>query len=305
MDTAQFELVYGGSAFNNNEMDIRELVPALMSISDLLEEANEVINGNTSKVSVNVAGRFKSGSFGIDLSVHQDIIQDILKIFSSDQMAGAVNILQLLGFLGLSNIYGLIQLIKKLNNKKIQKVIELDNNQIEIQISPIESYKTDSRVIKLYRNSRIRSSLERVITEPLQRDGVEYVKFVDIKNQKEIIISKEDKDLFFTPKLEDEILGENESTAYVQVVAISFKGGNMWRFSRSGVEFFALIQDQEFIKKIDNHEIQFGKDDIMHVRLNAKDYLTERGLRTEYKIIEVIEFRPAARQLPLPMVTEE
>src|SRR5690606_6815674 len=66
---ARFHLVYDGPALVQHQMDVRALAPALLAMSDLVERANELLNGDNAKVSVNVNASFKSGSFGIDLEL--------------------------------------------------------------------------------------------------------------------------------------------------------------------------------------------------------------------------------------------
>jgi hypothetical protein len=133
-DTVSFQVIYDGSALENNEMDVRELAPALVAVADLLEEANLLINGGGSRVDVNVHGSFKSGSFAIDFNIIQSIYQDILRLFTSDGIVSAVNLLALLGVAG-GGARGLIGLLKKLKNRKIQKIEDIDSNRVRIHIT--------------------------------------------------------------------------------------------------------------------------------------------------------------------------
>lgn len=99
MQHQTFRIAYGGPALESNEMDVRELAPALHALGDLLDHANRVVNGETSKVAVNVKGPFRAGSFGIDLTPYQSISANTIDFFSTREVQ-AVGLL--LGYLGLN-----------------------------------------------------------------------------------------------------------------------------------------------------------------------------------------------------------
>jgi len=299
-DTAYFQIVYDGPALENNEMDVRDLAPSLVAIADLLEEANTIVNGGGTKVNVNVHGSFKSGSFGIDFNLIQTSFQDFLHLFGSDNVTAAVNLLALIGFMG-GGVKGLVALLKVLKNRSIQKIDNIENNRVRIQITTEEIVEFDSQVIDLYRSQRIRDALEKIISEPLSRAGINEFRALSPKDNEPVIVRKEEKEYFQTPLLGDELLGESENIAYLQVVNVSFKEDNKWRFSRGEQTFFGSIEDKIFLAGINRHEINFYKDDILKVRLKTKDILTDKGMRSEYIILEVLEHRSTARQLPLPV----
>lgn len=302
-DTAHFQIIYAGNALDNNEMDVRELAPALVAVADLLEEANNIVNGGSSKIAVNVHGSFKSGSFGIDFTVIQDIFQNVMKLFNSEGITAANN---LLGLLGLKDVgKGLIALIKKLKGRKIKSIEKLDDNRVRIHIDTREKIDIEGSVLDLYKSQRVRDALDKVITRPLNRNGIEEFRSLIAGEKDPVIVRKEEKELFEIPLLDDELLGENVTEAYLQVVSLSFKEDNKWRFSRGENVFFASVEDAQFLGGINRNEIRFSKDDILKVRLLAKDLLTGNGIRTEYKVLEVLDHRSAARQLRLPMDEEE
>lgn len=306
-DTAKFEIIYAGPALENNEMDIRELAPALIAVADLLEEANVLINGGGSKINVNVHGSFKSGSFGIDFTVIHNVFQNVISMFNSEGFSAASNLLSLLGLKDIGK--GLIWLLQKLRKDKIKKIENVDDNRVRITITRSvtdkktfeETINVDKKVIDLYKSKRIRDALAKVISEPLSRDSIVEFRTSAEGSNETIILGKEEKEFFETPLLGDEILGETITEAFLQVVLLSFKEDNKWKFSRGELVFFASIEDPEFLAKIDHNEINFSKDDILKVKLKAKDILTGKGIRSEYTVVEVLEHRTAARQLLLPM----
>jgi len=118
---------------------------------------------------------------------------------------------------------------------------------------------------------------------------------------KPVVILKEEKPYFDPPEIGDEVLAQNESVAFLQIVNLAFKKDNKCRFSRGEIMFYADIEDEDFLDRVWRNAERFAKDDLLEVILHTKDILGDKGLRTEYTIKEVVNHRPAARQLPLPI----
>jgi hypothetical protein len=297
-EMANFRICYDGPALESHEMDIKELAPALLAVGVLLEEANHVVNEGKARVSVKVKGSFQSGSFLIDFIVRQDV-HNVIDFFASNPLVvSAVNLSTLLGIISGTG-YGVIKLILWIKGRIIKRLAEKDNDRVILELSDGDSMEVDRVVIELYRNVKIRQSLEDVITKPLSKEGIESFQAED-KRKKGVKILKSEKDLFKAPPAEDELLAEQEKEKRLQIISISFQEGNKWRFTDGNVSFFANVTDEAFTKAVQSNEEYFAKDDILTVLLKEKQWSTLCGLKTEYEIVKVIKHQRGARQLKLP-----
>ena len=62
----KFHVVYDGRALDEHLMDVRDLSPAMLAISDLLTHTNKELNGDKLEIQLKVRANFKAGSFGIE-----------------------------------------------------------------------------------------------------------------------------------------------------------------------------------------------------------------------------------------------
>ena len=164
-----FEIIYDGPALKSNEMDVRDLAPALLAISDVLEESNRIIYGDKTIVHVNVKGTFKTGSFGVDFSVFQGPLDGFTSLFNSDMSNAASNLLEFLGFIVPGGLIGLILWIK---NRKIKKVTKKNENVTTIEVEN-EQKDVHPKIVALFSNVKVRTSIQKIISEPLSREGID------------------------------------------------------------------------------------------------------------------------------------
>ena len=100
-NSIHFSIKYDGPALQSHQMDIRELAPDLIALSNLLEKANKVVFPNSESVKVNIQGNFKGGSFGVDLIAVQSITNQIVSMLSGPEAAAFSNLNTILEALGL------------------------------------------------------------------------------------------------------------------------------------------------------------------------------------------------------------
>lgn len=293
----QFQVVYDGRALQSNEMDVRDLAPALLAISDILDEANKINYGEKTKVQVNVKGTFQSGSFGFDLTVVQGGINGLTSLFNSTEANAASNLLQILGFILPGG--GLLGFLLWLRNRKIKNIENISNTKAIVEVEENgEKYETSPKVIALFSNVKIRTSIQKVITEPLSKDGIDT--FAIKQDGNETSVKKEEKDYFKLSEIPDELLRDEEREVILTVVTISFTEGHKWKFSDGNVEFFATITDEDFVKKVQENKDGFFKDDLFKVKLQEKQWISDTGLKSDYEITKVLEHRSGAKQIKLP-----
>ena len=235
--TAHFRITYDGPALEAHEMDVRELSPALLAVGDLLESANRVLYGTKAQIKVNVRASFKTGSFGIDLTVVHGLLDQLTELFVSKEasaLANAAQIIGALGFAGVAGYKGLVGVLKWLRNRKITNVeirengavLHVDDDQLEIELA----------VLALLRDYNTRRELANVIYKPLQREGIDTFA-VGQDESIEIVVQRAEAAWFVAPEMEDEQIDDTEFETSVQISRIEFSEDNKWRFT-DGVTSF-------------------------------------------------------------------
>lgn len=306
MSTQAFYVAYDGPALESSQMAVRDLAPALLALSDLFDEANRVLNGDKADVRLDVKGSFKSGCFGIDFVVSQGMTDVLMSLIPGlPAAASALIICEKLGFTPRDVAKGLLQVVKWIRGRKIDK-IEVKERKAVIYIDG-DQLETETTIIELLRNARIRQALEAAIASPLENEGIDSFGVVESASKKEgmFIVTRDDAASFKAPQIEEEQLSEREYETSLQLIGLSFQDKNKWRFSDGAAPFFADIADPGFLKRINSHKVVFAKDDIISARILERQRLTKDGIRTERSLVKILGHRSAALQLGLPIVTPE
>src|SRR5690606_17504160 len=125
-----------GPALAHNEMNVNDLAPALLALGDVIEAANDTLNGpKRARVALNVKASFKTGCFGIELDVAQTLLQQVGALFSAAQTVTAQDLLRWLGFAWDNGdkafVYGcgLMWLLKQLKGKPIEHATRLESGK--------------------------------------------------------------------------------------------------------------------------------------------------------------------------------
>lgn len=288
----KFHVVYDGKALDEHLMDVRDLAPAMMAISDLLTHANKEINGDKLEIQLNVKANFKTGCFGIEFVEHLswvNQIKDMLIGPNATALANASGILGLVGFF-CGSTAGVIQLYKFLKGKPPLKIEETVENA-KVYYSETEYLEVDKRTLRLYRSKVIASDIEKML-EPLSKEGIDtfYVAKEMSDEKPQLFIDKKDIEYFKFQDLDDH-LSESTSVTFLQIESISFKEKNKWRFNNGGSTINASILDESFLHKVDSGLLRFGKGDLLKVELKTIQFLAHTKLKTEFEVVKVIEHK--------------
>ncbi len=298
-DMSHFRITYDGPALESSEMDVRELAPALLAVGDLLEASAKALCGDQVRPQVNVRGSFKTGSFGIDFTLATSLLgrmHDMLSGSEGAALANAVTILTALGIAGPKVGKGLFAVLKWLRGRPIQRVrmnertavLHVDGETLEIELS----------VLTLLRDVSVREATTRALM-PLSRDGVTIFSAGTDTDVFETV-TRDEVDWFRVPEQANvPILDEHRKMAF-SIVSLGFKDDNKWRLYDGAATIHAAITDANFLTRVDNNQISFSKGDVLVCSVRVQQWQTADGAKTEYEVTNVLEHRPAARQIQLP-----
>lgn len=299
MSTGRFHIIFDGPALDAHEMNVRDLAPALLAVSDIYDEINRIAFGNRYKVGVNVRASFKTGSFLTELAVHA---ANILELFKDDTVQAACLMMQTFGVPSVPTIVrGILPFMRWVRRRKITAVIELKNGNARVEVAG-DAVEVEKTVIALYQSSKLRKGFEDLIARPLEKEGIETIGFGDADAKAFVSIPREEGPWFVADEPEDEPMGVSTRRAHLQIISPCFQEGNKWRFSDGSVSFYAEIRDKPFLNRVMSGETAFAKGDILEVEMTEAQALTAKGLSTERFIEQVYGHRNPNRQYKLPII---
>jgi hypothetical protein len=231
MSQARFTLIFRGPAVDNGEIDVQDFAPALLAVGDLIQAANEVINGHKATVAVKVRAT-SEGSFEVDLALWQQIVDSIFTYAHVHRhgIAAANNLADLIlkactaaGFAG----GGLLALIRFLKRRKPDKNEERGGDVI-IHVGDTY-FVTNREAVQLAEDIAVRNHARRLVST-LERDGIESIS-ARRPGGEELKITREDVPAFDVPDTEEEELQNEVRRMTLQIISLSFKEDNKWRLT--------------------------------------------------------------------------
>lgn len=287
MSDPRFSISFEGPALDTHQMDVRDLAPALLALADAVKAANSAINADKADVRLDVIGKPKSGSFGLDLTIAQKLLTQFTDLFSSSGVTALANAYTLLGALGLVGGGGLLLLLKKVNGRKTIS-IKPHGNYLRLILEDSETVEVDLFTGKLFQDRQTRIDLVRAL-KPLERVGVDSLR-AGTKDDMRSVCDKADYYNILASVDEEILLNRQELEQIVLIEAAVFKDGNKWRFN-NGQSFHAEILDNEFLQRMEAGEERFGKGDRLRVLLELRQYDVFNKLETRYSVLKVLTGR--------------
>jgi hypothetical protein len=298
---ANFRVTYDGPALELHTIDVRELAPALLALSDLLDAANRALSGDAAQVRVEVRASFKTGSFGIDLVVFQGLKQQFLSFFNSPGVTATLNATALIGLLFGARM-GLVRVLKWIRGRSIKR-IEVSEETATIITADDERLEIERSLLELLRNRETREEMERVLA-PLGKEGIHSVSF-GTDTEIHTTITRQETAWFAVPEEEDAPLLDDVRKMSFSIVSLTFKEDNKWRLFDGNATFHAVIEDTEFLTRVSQNMETFAKNDILVCQVRIKQWQSSKGVKTEYLVEKVLEHKQAGRQLALPLTKTE
>ncbi|MEX0962580.1 MAG: hypothetical protein WDZ52_00870 [Pseudohongiellaceae bacterium] len=296
-----FTVVYDGEGMADHTMDVRDLAPALLSLSELISHSGNLLYGSNVDIKLHVKA-LEAGCFTVDLTVITEFLAQIKDLLVSDGTEAAINLGDLLQLLFSGGVFiGLFKLIKVLKGKNPTKVT-VNENTVTIETADT-TIEVPSKLLPLYQDIGIRQAAMKVV-EPLEKQGIESIEFRSSTGAQYENIVKEDVGYFRLPEISEEVLLNEKRKAAFSIVSLAFREENKWRLHDGNNTIYATIKDADFLARVEANDVSFRKSDVLICMVEDVSTRDENGLKTEHNILEVLEHKPAMTQLPMDIPDE-
>ena len=289
MSRAEFQVIFDGPKMGEGEIDVRELSASLTALNQLLEEADSLLNGDRTTHALKVQGSFKTGSFKINFASAQGIIDRAKSMLTGDEVDAIISAASLVGLV-ITGSASLLGLLKWLGGRKPTKILEADDGQFEVYKDD-KFLKIEKNVLKLYQDFKVRQAFEQAVADPLQEGEIETVAFTGDAGKTFVEASYVEKSALAAMPEESTDLPSYSYETNVSLVRISFKEDNKWTVSDGKNTFNVSVEDESFIRRINENEVSFSKGDILTVTMRIDQSETSTGLKSEHAIEKVMNHR--------------
>jgi hypothetical protein len=291
--TASFRIAYDGTALRDHSMDVRDLAPALLSLGQLLDRTNLILNGDKAAVRLDVRAMDK-GSFEVLLDITQSLYAQAAQFLTGEFVESALNMKDLI----FGGTCGLFALYRFLKGRKPERIENLGGGNVRLTIEG-ESHVFPIKLLRLYEDMAARKAIEDVV-HPLERDGIDL--FLVREGTETLIgVSKEERIWFAShpEEIEDVLLSDREYEGVFSIIAPVFKDDNKWRLSDGNSILNVSIADKDFLERVDARRESFYKGDLLRCRIRTRQWQTEGGLKTEHEVLNVVDHIQSGAQLKL------
>jgi hypothetical protein len=286
MSEAVFRLAYDGYAVSEGEMDVADLAPALLGLAQLLKAAGRVVDGDGAEISVRVKST-QHACFEVWLTVVVDSAKAGWSFLKTPDGQAAATLVQVLGLSGLGLGGGAIALVRKLKGRRPERV-SVSGDTVKLQIDGDE-FEVPDAVARVALDPGVRAALEKVVAEPLEKEGIASVTLGEATSGQTIDKAEGGYFRAVAAATTDEFT--SRYTKAFSIVTLSFKSGQKWRLNDGRANPLVTVSDADFQAKVDAGLESFAKGDILVCEVIERASRTATGFKAEYEIVRVVEHR--------------
>lgn len=311
MNPSSVVIRYDGPALAGHRMDVADLAPALLGLSELCKIANAKFNGDNAAVKVLIGADQEHQCFQFRVDVVQTLWQHAQSLIEQKDIKSAKDILEWLGLVGttLGAPIGLFKLLKKILGKAVteEKFYSKDGRNI-VQLNIVgndNTVITYQETYELMADAAVIGNAKKVL-QPVTREGYDKVEF-EVESGIVERFSKDEAAHIVdheSAPAEEAMFGEPQTiTAFVRVYAPVYdSGADRWRFVYNEAHPYMDISGTT----IGADAVRRGGallDDLYKVKLEIQQVKSAEGkISAKYKITEVLEFMPATMPHQPPLL---
>jgi hypothetical protein len=191
---------YDGPILADHEMDVQDLAPALLALSEIVQIANRKFNGEAASIRVLVNADVEQKCFQIDLALVQSVVEQAKGLFSDDGLKTALDIAKSVGIVAGSavSLFKLAAILArrpaagtKLEVKKsgdVTVIVTGDGNNVRVS-NDVYALASDPAVIEKVKK----------VVQPLKLPGYETLSFVADEKVVETITREDAREITEAP----------------------------------------------------------------------------------------------------------
>ena len=317
MSESTLRIRFDGPLLQDHSMDVNDLAPALLALSDLCRNANRRFNGDRASVRVLINANVEQHCFEFSLQFIVTFLDQVKALIATEDVKDAKEILEWIGLLGTPLGFGLFRLVKAIRNRKIRNVefVERDGKDVvELTVTEkvgqedIEEKVTTSREsFELLRNRTNINSVKKFVA-PLGLEGYETLEFEQGPENREIITKEDAKNIFMvdTDAVVESIEEHEEPqtiTALLRVYSPVYEeDADKWRFIFGSRHEYMDISETDIAQKAMERGGALA-DDTYRVKLQITQ--AKKSGKLSYKILEVLEFNPSKLHIQADFVNQQ
>lgn len=272
---------YTGAAVDGKSMDVSDLAPSLIALSDLLKIVNKKYNGERAGLKILVNADLEQNCFELGVELVQNLWESVSQLIEDDKVKTAKQIAEWVGIIGSVGIslYGLIKLLKGKEVESVTKLKQEDGrNNVQIIIKGDgNKVVVPQQVYEIYADKNARKKAVEVLS-PLHEDGYDQLEFYKGKKVFEKF-TKEDApqiDCGDCPEVIPKNIVKSAIRTTVGIRKPAYEGLSKWTLVyRKAYE--ASIEDIEWLNKFQNNQVQAPPGTSLDVELEETIIIDQHG----------------------------